>query len=165
MNTPATTIPEQSPVNILFLCAHNRVRSLLAEALLNHLGHGRFKAYSAGISPDPDGQPHPMTLEALQHAGVPTDGLHSKGWHIFSAPDAPHMDLVVTVCDETAGETNPDWPGHPTSAHWHYPDLSEVTGDEEAQHRAFQQSLHLLGHRMQMLLSIPPNKLAASFQP
>lgn len=164
MNTPTTARPI-GPVNVLFLCAHNRVRSLLAEALLNHLGHGRFKAYSAGMQPDPAQQAHPMTIEALQHAGVSTDGLHSKCWTQFSAPDAPHMDLVVTVCDHTAGESTPDWPGHPASAHWHYPDPSETQGDADAQHMAFRQALHLLGHRLTLLINLPTDKLATAFQP
>ena len=98
-------------MNVLFLCTHNSARSILAEALLNHLGQGRFKAYSAGSSPRDKQQPHPLTLETLAQAGISTEGLCSKSWDAFAQPDAPHMDLVITVCDSAAGEVCPFWPG------------------------------------------------------
>ena len=108
--------------NILFLCTHNSARSILAEALLNHLDAQtptrRWQAWSAGSSPRPGQQPHPLALEVLQHAGIATEGLHSKSWDAFAAPGAPHMDLIITVCDSAAGEVCPIWPGHPASAHW-----------------------------------------------
>ena len=104
--------------NVLFLCTHNSARSILAEAILNHIGQGRFKAYSAGSSPRVQEQPNPLGLAALQHAGVTVEGLRSKSWDEFGAPGAPHMDLVITVCDDAAGEVCPVWPGQPATAHW-----------------------------------------------
>jgi len=101
------------PLNVLFLCTHNAARSIMAEAVLNHLGGHRFRAYSAGTQARADHRPHPLTLEVLRAASVSTDGLRSKSWTEFSAADAPAMDLVVTVCDMAAGESCPVWPGHP----------------------------------------------------
>jgi arsenate reductase len=108
--------PQRPPLNVLFLCTHNSARSILAEALLNAMGQGRFKAYSAGSSPRDNQQPHPLGLQALAHAGIPTEGLRSKSWDEFAAPGAPHMDLIITVCDNAAGEVCPFWPGHPATA-------------------------------------------------
>ena len=153
-----------TPTRVLFLCAHNRVRSILAEALLNHLARGRMHAVSAGMDPDPTGQADPFTLDALARAGVSTQGLHSKSWRTFAAPGAPSVDWVVTLCDHTAGELEPVWPGHPASAHWHYPDPSAVVGTDDERHDAYRQTLHLLGHRMELLLALPPDKLAHAFQ-
>ncbi len=113
------------PINVLFLCTHNSARSILAEALLNDLSRGRFKAYSAGSSPRENQKPNPMALHVLTKAGIATVGLHSKSWDEFGKPDAPHMDLVITVCDNAAGEVCPYWPGQPATAHWGYPDPSD----------------------------------------
>ncbi len=147
------------PIHVLFLCTHNSARSILAEATLNHLGRGRFKAYSAGSSPRPNQQPNPLALQVLGQAGIATEGLHSKSWDEFGKPDAPHMDLVITVCDNAAGEVCPYWPGQPATAHWGYPDPSEVKGTDEARHEAFRQTLHAIRRRMELLVNLPPEKL------
>ena len=146
-------------MNVLFLCTHNSARSILAEAMLNHLGRGRFKAYSAGSSPRENLQPNPMALEALEKAGISTEGLHSKSWDEFGKPDAPHMDLVITVCDNAAGEVCPYWPGQPATAHWGYADPSEVPGDDYAKRTAFTQTLHQIGKRLELLVSLPSSAL------
>ena len=103
-------------LNVLFLCTHNSARSILAEALLNDMAPGRFHAYSAGSSPRDNQQPNPLGLEALRAAGISTEGLRSKSWDEFAAPGAPMMDLIITVCDNAAGEVCPIWPGHPATA-------------------------------------------------
>ncbi|MFM9901200.1 MAG: arsenate reductase ArsC [Polaromonas sp.] len=143
------------PINVLFLCTHNSARSILAEALLNHIGHGRFKAYSAGSSPRAQQQPNPLAIETLAKAGVPTDGLRSKSWDEFATADAPHMDLVITVCDNAAGEVCPFWPGQPATAHWGYADPSEGDGDEAHKREAFRQTLHAVRRRLDLLVNLP----------
>lgn len=143
------------PIHVLFLCTHNSARSILAEALLNHLGEGRFKAFSAGSSPRENQQPNPMALEVLRNAGVSTEGLHSKSWDAFCEPDAPHMDLVITVCDNAAGEVCPYWPGHPATAHWGYADPSETSGTAEQKLEAFRQTLHAIRRRLELLVDLP----------
>ncbi|WP_382325047.1 arsenate reductase ArsC [Hydrogenophaga sp. UC242_50] len=149
----------QTPLNVLFLCTHNSARSILAEATLNHLGRGRFKAFSAGSSPRENQQPHPLALEVLQRAGMSTDGLRSKNWDEFGRPDAPHMDLVITVCDNAAGETCPYWPGQPATAHWGYADPSEVKGTPEQQLEAFRETLLAIRRRLEFLVSLPPTSV------
>ncbi len=136
------------PLNVLFLCTHNSARSILAEALLNHLGQGRFKAYSAGSSPRENQRPNPLALETLAQAGLPVEGLYSKSWDEFAKPDAPKMDLVITVCDNAAGEVCPYWPGQPATAHWGYADPSAVDGDDDKKREAFKQTLHLMRQRL-----------------
>ena len=148
------------PLNVLFLCTHNAARSILAEPLLNTLGKGRFKAYSAGSEARPDGRPHPLTLQALQRAGVDTTGLRSKNRDEFASPDAPHMDLVITVCDNLAGEVCPVWPGHPATAHWGYPDPSAGDAPDEKKLAAFHQTLETMRQRIELLCNLPPEKLA-----
>lgn len=147
--------PNQQPINVLFLCTHNSARSILAEAMLNHIGGGRFKAYSAGSSPREQQQPNPLAIETLAKAGVPTDGLRSKSWDEFATADAPHMDLVITVCDNAAGEVCPFWPGHPATAHWGYADPSEGAGDEAHKREAFRQTLHAVRRRLDLLVNLP----------
>ncbi len=142
-------------INVLFLCTHNSARSILAEAMLNHIGRGRFKAYSAGSSPRDNQTPNPMALTVLQTAGVSIDGLTSKSWDQFAKPDAPHMDLVITVCDNAAGEVCPFWPGHPATAHWGYPDPSEVQGTDAQRLEAFRQTLHTIRRRLDLLVNLP----------
>lgn len=150
------------PFNILFLCTHNSARSILAEATLNHIGKGRFRAFSAGSSPRENQQPNPLALQVLQNAGIATDGLRSKNWDEFGKPDAPHMDLVITVCDNAAGEVCPYWPGQPATAHWGYADPSEVKGTDAQRLEAFHQTLLALRRRLELLINLPPEKLARS---
>jgi arsenate reductase len=148
------------PLNVLFLCTHNSARSILAEAILNHIGHGRFKAFSAGSSPRENQQPNPLGLQVLQAAGMATDGLRSKSWDEFGTrPDAPHMDLVITVCDNAAGEVCPWWPGQPATAHWGYPDPSAGGGTDAQKLEAFRQTLYALKRRLELLVSLPTEKL------
>src|SRR5215472_6033713 len=114
-------MPERA-FNVLFLCTHNSARSILAEALLNSIGKGRFRAFSAGSTPG--GTPNPLTIETLHQEQVSTEGLRSKGWDEFAQEGAPVMDLVITVCDDAAGEVCPVWPGRPVTAHWSIEDPS-----------------------------------------
>ena len=146
-------------MNVLFLCTHNSARSILAEALLNHLGGGRWRGYSAGSSPRPGQQPNPLALRALAGAGIPTEGLHSKSWDAFAASGAPVMDLIITVCDNAAGEVCPIWPGHPATAHWGYADPSEGNGSDEEKLEAFRKTLHAIQRRLSLLISLPDEKL------
>jgi protein-tyrosine-phosphatase len=150
----SNTTPTQV-FNVLFLCTHNSARSILAEALLNHLGKGRFKAFSAGSSPREHQQPNPLALEALQKAGVSIEGLSSKSWDVFAQPGAPTMDLVITVCDNAAGEVCPYWPGQPATAHWGYADPSEAAGGVAGQREAFVQTLHLIRKRLEIFTNLP----------
>lgn len=147
-------------LNVLFLCTHNSARSILAEALLNTMGSGRFKAYSAGSSPRDNQQPNPLGLQVLQKAGISIEGLRSKSWDEFAAADAPKMDLIITVCDNAAGEVCPIWPGHPATVHWGYPDPSEGDAAEEAKLEAFRQTLHMMKRRLELLINLPTEKLA-----
>ena len=136
--------------NVLFLCTGNSARSLLAEALLNRDGAGRFKAYSAGSQPK--GVPHPMALKVLDELGIDTNELRSKSWTEFSVPDAPPMDLIITVCDNAAGESCPVWPGRPISAHWGIEDPAAVDGP--GQKDAFLTALRYLRNRISLLLNL-----------
>lgn len=154
---------DAKPLNVLFLCTHNSARSILAEAILNHLGKGRFKAYSAGSSPRENQTPNSLALQTLERAGISTEGLRSKTWDMFALPDAPHMDLVITVCDNAAGEVCPFWPGQPATAHWGYADPSEVLGSDEVRLEAFKQTLHQIKRRLELFTSLPVaslNKMA-----
>ena len=142
-------------INVLFLCTHNSARSILAEALLNHLGKGRYKAFSAGSSPRDNQQPNPLGLQTLQKAGISTEGLYSKSWDEFALPNAPHMDLVITVCDNAAGEVCPYWPGQPATAHWGYADPSAGEGTDDEKLEAFRQTLHAIRRRLEILVNLP----------
>ncbi|MEJ8845082.1 arsenate reductase ArsC [Variovorax rhizosphaerae] len=146
---------ETRPINVLFLCTHNSARSILAEAALNHMGGGRFHAFSAGSSPRSNQQPNPMALDVLSKAGISIEGLRSKSWDEFGKADAPHMDLVITVCDNAAGEACPYWPGQPATAHWGYADPSEVQGAPEQKLEAFRQTLHAIRRRLELLVNLP----------
>lgn len=148
------------PINVLFLCTHNSARSILAEALLNHIGQGRFKAYSAGSSPRGNQQPNPIGLEVLKSAGIATESLRSKNWDEFAKPDSPKMNLVITVCDSAAGEACPYWPGQPATAHWGYPDPSAGDGDDAQKREAFGQTMHAIHRRLELLAGLPEASLA-----
>ena len=146
---------DEKTLNVLFLCTHNSARSILAEALLNHIGKGKFKAFSAGSSPAENQTPNPMALATLEKASISTEGLSSKSWDVFAVPDAPHMDLVITVCDNAAGEVCPYWPGQPATAHWGYADPSETVGTDEQKLEAFKQTLHQIKRRLELFTSLP----------
>jgi arsenate reductase (thioredoxin) len=140
-------------MNVLFLCTHNSARSILSEALLNHLGAGKYKAFSAGSSPRENQQPNPLALEALQRAGIDTHYLSSKSWEVFAAPDAPHMDLIITVCDNAAGEVCPFWPGKPAREHWGYADPSLVQGTPAVRLQAFVDTMTLIRLRLERFIA------------
>ncbi|HEC91252.1 MAG TPA: arsenate reductase ArsC, partial [Alphaproteobacteria bacterium] len=122
-------------LNVLFLCTGNSARSIIAECLLNHLGHGRFRAYSAGSRPT--GTVNPLAVEILEAEGVPASGRRSKSWDEFGAADSPQMDIVITVCGNAANETCPVWPGAPMSVHWGFDDPAAVVGDDCAKRAEF----------------------------
>ena len=138
--------------NLLFLCTGNSARSIMGEALANNLGRDRFQAFSAGSTPR--GEIHPIALEVLASAGLPTDNLRSKSWDEFAVPGAPEMDIVITVCDRAASEACPVWPGQPITAHWSVEDPVEATGTPEQVRRAFTNALHLLQHRIGLLMAL-----------
>ena len=143
--------------NVLFLCTGNSARSILAEATLNAMGRGRFKAFSAGSHPA--GRVNPYAIELLQKNRLPTEDLRSKSWDEFAAPEAPRLDFVFTVCDNAAGEVCPIWPGQPMSAHWGVPDPAAVEGTDEAKRKAFFTAWSQLQHRISIFVSLPLDKL------
>jgi protein-tyrosine-phosphatase len=139
--------------NVLFLCAANSARSILAESLLNNLGKGRFQAFSAGSQPA--GQINPFALELLEKNCFPTAELRSKSWDAFAHPDAPHFDFIITVCDDAAGEVCPVWPGQPMTAHWGIPDPVAVSGSDDRKRHAFVEAMSQLQRRISMLVNLP----------
>jgi len=139
--------------NVLFLCTANSARSILAEAVLNRLGGDRFRGFSAGSVPS--GRIHVLAAGLLKAQGYPTQRLRSKSWQEFSGPDAPPMDFIFTVCDRSAGEACPVWPGHPVSAHWGLPDPAAVRGTRAEQERAFARTLRLLHRRIAGFVNLP----------
>ncbi|RJP24344.1 MAG: arsenate reductase ArsC [Deltaproteobacteria bacterium] len=141
--------------NVLFLCTGNSARSILAESILNRLGEGRFRGYSAGSHPK--GEVHPLALELLRTLGMPVDGLRSKSRDEFARPDAPEMDFVVTVCDNAARETCPIWPGKPVKSHWGIPDPAAVEGDEARRRAAFRTAYRRLENHVQAFLRGMPD--------
>jgi arsenate reductase (thioredoxin) len=143
--------------NVLFLCTGNSARSILAEALIDHWGKGRFKGYSAGSFPK--GVVHPAALEILEKLHLPTRGLRSKSWNEFARPGATVMDFVFTVCDQAADEVCPVWPGHPVTAHWGVADPVAVQGTEAEQRRAFREAYIVLENRIKLLGALPIEKL------
>ena len=143
--------------NVLFLCTGNSARSIMAEALLNVLGKGRFVAFSAGSYPS--GRVQPMAADLARSLGYDTDAIRSKSWDEFAVEGAPQMDIVITVCDNAAGEACPVWLGHPALAHWGVADPVEAAGDEDARRHAYTAAFATLRRRVELLLSLPLDKL------
>lgn len=158
-HTHCRPMTDHHPLRVLFLCNRNTARSIMAEAILTHIGATRFQAYSAGASHTPDQVPHPLALQVLHDAGMSTEGLHSKSWHDFAGPDAPHMDLVITLCDQVHGETCPVWPGHPATAHWSYEDPALPQPNEAEALYVFKRLLHALHQRLELLMNLPLQSL------
>ncbi|WP_298961074.1 arsenate reductase ArsC [uncultured Roseibium sp.] len=138
--------------NVLFVCTANSARSVLGEGLLRHLGKGKFETYSAGSTPR--GSVNPDALACLVRHGLPADGFRSKSWEEFAGPNAPRMDLIVTVCDSAAGEACPVWPGHPLVVHWGIPDPASVDGDDAVRGMAFDQAYQRLKRRIEAMLAL-----------
>lgn len=143
--------------NVLFLCTGNSARSIMAESILQKDGASRFRAFSAGSQPK--GQVHPLAIDVLQSAGYPASGLRSKSWEEFSTSEAPDMDLVITVCDNAAGESCPIWPGRPVTAHWGIEDPASIVGTEEQKRAAFKRALGYLKTRIDLLVGLPISDL------
>jgi protein-tyrosine-phosphatase len=141
-----------TPFNVLFLCTGNSARSILGEVLINHIGKGRFRGFSAGSHPK--GVVHPLALELIESVGWSTEGLRSKSWDEFTGPDAPRMDFVFTVCDQAAAEACPFWPGQPMTAHWGVPDPAAVLGTDEQKSRAFHDAFLILETRIRLFTSL-----------
>ncbi len=145
--------------NVLFLCTGNSARSILAEAILNDIGKGRFRAYSAGSRPA--GRVNPFAIELLRQRDLASAGLRSKNWGEFAVRGAPHLDFVLTVCDSAAGEVCPIWPGRPMTAHWGVADPAAVTGSDEDKRKAFAAAFKLLHRRISLFAGLPLAKLDA----
>lgn len=143
--------------HVLFLCTGNSARSIIAEAVLNRLGNGKFRAFSAGS--DPKGEVNPHTLDLLHQLSFETSGLRSKSWEEFAKPDAPHLDFIFTVCDNAAGEACPVFPGRPASAHWGIPDPAAATGTEAQIGLAFKEAYRMLSRRIETFTALPLDKL------
>jgi protein-tyrosine-phosphatase len=141
------------PYNVLFLCTGNSARSIIAEALINQWGQGRFRGFSAGSHPK--GAVHPIALQLLKKMNLSTQGLRSKSWDEFAAPGAPPLDFVFTVCDNAAGEVCPYWPGQPMTAHWGMPDPAAVEGTEIDKWVAFRDTFRMLDNRIKIFTSLP----------
>jgi arsenate reductase (thioredoxin) len=143
--------------NVLFLCTGNSARSIMAEVMLNHLGRGRFKAFSAGSHAT--GKVNPLAIETLSKGGLATQGLRSKNWDEFAQRGAPPIDFIFTVCDNAAGEACPVWPGKPVTAHWGVEDPAAVEGTEEKKRAAFREAATILRRRIELFVSVPLEKL------
>jgi arsenate reductase len=139
--------------NVLFLCSGNSARSILAESLLNTLGKGKFRAFSAGSFPK--GRVHPLALDLVKRMNLPSDGLRSKSWDEFAAPQAPRLDFIFTVCDNAAGEVCPVWPGKPVTAHWGIADPAAVEGSKRERAFAFRKALKELETRIKHFTQLP----------
>jgi arsenate reductase len=145
------------PYNVLFLCTGNSARSIIAEAILNRVGAGKFKAYSAGSHPK--GQVHPYTLQLLENLNYDASFARSKDWEEFAVPGAPEMNFVFTVCDNAANESCPVWPGQPMTAHWGVPDPADVEGTDAQRHLTFAEAYRMLNKRLSIFISLPINML------
>lgn len=143
--------------SVLFLCTGNSARSILAEAILNRKGGGRFRAFSAGSHPA--GRVNPHALDLLARLGFGTGGLRSKSWDEFAAPGAPELDFVFTVCDNAAGEVCPVWPGHPVTGHWGVPDPAAVEGSDMDKAHAFREAFRILERRIDLFVALPIKSL------
>jgi arsenate reductase len=143
----------ERPYHVLFLCTGNSARSILAEALLNHWGKGRFRAYSGGSFPA--GRVNPLALELLAHMKIPADGARSKSWDEFSGVGAVEFDFIITVCDKAAGEVCPVWPGQPVTAHWGVEDPTAATGSDAEKMLAFRDAFRALEHRIRIFANLP----------
>lgn len=143
--------------NVLFLCTGNSARSIMAEALVTTMGRGRFRGFSAGSHPG--GKVNPFAIEQVKATGYPVDNLRSKSWDEFAAPDAPHMDFIITVCDNAAGEVCPVCPGHPVSAHWGFEDPAAVEGTDEEKRAAFGKIFKQIMSRMNAFVNLPVDML------
>jgi arsenate reductase len=139
--------------NVLFLCTGNSARSVLAESIINKLGKGRFRGFSAGSHPKEE--VHPLALALLRQLDFPTEGLRSKNWSEFAAPKGPRLDFVFTVCDNAAGEICPYWPGQPMTAHWGVADPAAIEGTDSAKSLAFREAFRSLETRIKLFLSLP----------
>jgi arsenate reductase len=144
-------------LKVLFMCTGNSARSIIAEAILNRLGAGRFEAFSAGSHPK--GAIHPFAVQLLKSLNHDTSSLRSKDWNEFAAPGAPHLDFAFTLCDDAAAETCPVWPGQPMTAHWGLPDPAAVEGTEAEKHLAFADTYRMLNNRISIFISLPTASL------
>jgi protein-tyrosine-phosphatase len=145
------------PFTCLFLCTGNSARSMMAEAIMNRSGQGKFRAFSAGSAPK--GSVHPCTLDLLRSLNFDVNGLRSKSWSEFAGPGAPPLDFVFTVCDNAAGETCPVWPGQPMTAHWGVPDPAAATGNEAEVRLAFADAFRMLSNRIAAFVALPVRSL------
>jgi protein-tyrosine-phosphatase len=146
-----------APYNILFLCTGNSARSILAECIMNRVGAGKFRAYSAGSMPK--GQVHPQAIKLLAGLGYETAQLRSKSWDEFAKSDGPQFDFIMTVCDNAAGETCPVWPGKPIQAHWGIPDPAAVEGPDSEVALAFADAYRMLNNRIELFTALPIESL------
>jgi arsenate reductase len=146
----------ESVVNVLVLCTGNSARSVLGEALINHLGGGKWRAFSAGSNPT--GKVNPLSLEVLAEKGLPAEGYRSKSWDEFALPDAPKMDLVITVCDNAAGEVCPVWPGHPAKVHMGFPDPAAAEGSHEERLAEFRKVYAMIEAKVRRLIELGPQR-------
>jgi len=147
----------QKTYNVLFLCTGNSARSIIAECVLNRLGEGRFRAYSAGSFPK--GEVHPYAIELLRRQAFDTEDLRSKSWNEFAEEGAPQLDFVFTVCDNARGEVCPIWPGQPMTAHWGMPDPAAAEGNEAERRLAFAETLRMLNNRVGAFVNLPLKSL------